>query len=227
MIQVLVVDDQEIIRTGLVTIINSHPELEVCGQAGDGFVALKMLDEVAVDVVLLDLRMPGIDGVETIRRIRKKYPNDQCRVLVLTTFEQDDNVVSALHAGADGFLGKGAGPVEILDGILGVAAGSHALSETAVVAVVGHVANQRQMPGEPEMRMRFALLTEREAEIVEALVAGLDAQSIADTFVLSPYTVKTHTNRAMTKVGARDRGQLVSFAVRAGIIPDINRFTHG
>jgi DNA-binding NarL/FixJ family response regulator len=224
LIRVLIVDDQEIIRAGLATIITAHPALEVAGQAADGFAVLGLLPDLPVDVILLDLRMPGIDGVETIRRVRSSWPPEQIRILVLTTFEHDDYVLSALQAGADGFLGKSSGPEEITDGVIEVAAGGHALSDTAVEAVVGHASRERQAPAEREMVRRFEALTQREREVVEALVSGLDTHAIANVFVLSPLTVKTHANRAMAKVGARDRGQLVSFAVRAGIMPHAARY---
>lgn len=215
----MLVDDQEMIRAGLRAIIGAHPELEVVAEAGDGLAVLRQLDEVAPDVVLMDIRMPGIDGVEATRRLRLTRPAEQLRILVLTTFDQDQNVLQALRAGADGFLSKGAGPTELTDAILAVAAGSRALSPGAVDAVVGHVVQQRAIDVDPAMAARFAQLTRREREVVAAITGGLDPAEIAERFFLSPFTVKTHANRAMTKVGARDRAQLVAFAIRAGVIP--------
>lgn len=219
MIRVMIVDDSDIIRAGLTTIVEASPELSVVAQAADGFAALTLLDTVPVDVVLIDLRMPGIDGVETIRRIRERIAADQTRVIVLTTFDQDENVLAAMRAGADGFFGKGASPTEISNGIRDAAAGRRALSATAVDAVVDHVVEQRRLPADAAMVELFSHLTAREREIVVAVVSGLDNAQIAERLYLSPFTVKTHANRAMTKVGARDRGQLVSLAVRAGILP--------
>jgi DNA-binding NarL/FixJ family response regulator len=218
-IRVMLVDDQEMIRTGLRSIIGAHPELEVVAEAGDGLAVLRQLDDAQPDVVLMDLRMPGIDGVEATRRIRLTRPAEQLRILVLTTFDQDENVLRALRAGADGFLSKGAGPTELTDAILAVAAGDRALSPSAVSAVVEHVVQQRAVDVDPALAARFAQLTPREREVVGAIASGLDNAEIAERFFLSPFTVKTHANRAMTKVGARDRGQLVAMAVRAGITP--------
>lgn len=217
MIRVLLVDDQEMIRAGLRTIVEAHPGLDVVAEAADGLAAVQAVETHEADVVLMDLRMPGIDGVEATRRIRARGPAP--RILVLTTFDQDDNVLSALRAGADGFLGKGAGPGELTEAILGVARGAHALSPTAVDAVVGHVARGRAIPPDPDATRLIGTLTPREREVVEGVVRGLDNAQLAATLYLSPFTVKTHVNRAMTKVGARDRAQLVSLAVRAGIHP--------
>ena len=209
MIRVMVVDDQEMIREGLCTIIGAHPELDVVAVAGDGFEALQVLESTDVDVVLMDIRMPGVDGVEATRRIRRTRTPEQVRICVLTTFDHDENVVRALKAGADGFLSKGAGPLELTAGILEVARGGSALSPSAVSAVVAHVAEDRTVPEDPETVALFATLTAREREVVEAVVTGLDNQQIAEQMVVSPFTVKTHANRAMMKVGARDRAQLV------------------
>lgn len=219
MIRVALADDQEMIRTGLRTIVDAHPELTVVAEVGDGLAAVELVEAVAVDVLVMDIRMPGIDGVEATRRIRRGHPAQELRILVLTTFDQDENVVRALHAGADGFFGKGAGPAEITQGILGVHRGDKTLSQPAVSALVDHVATGSTVPGDPELAARFDLLTAREAEVVRAIVSGLDNAQIAERFVVSPFTVKTHAHRAMNKVGARDRAQLVSLAVRAGILP--------
>jgi DNA-binding NarL/FixJ family response regulator len=219
MIRVAVVDDQEMIRAGLRTIIDAHPQLTVVAECADGIAALRMVASTGVDLLLLDLRMPGIDGVEVVRRLRRDPAAATPRILVLTTFDQDENVLNALRAGADGFLSKGAGPTELTAGIIEVAAGRHVLSPGAVGALVDHVAEQRGVPEDPAMAALFTRLTPRELEVVGAVVAGMSNAEIADALFLSPFTVKTHANRAMTKVGARDRAQLVSYAVRAGIRP--------
>jgi DNA-binding NarL/FixJ family response regulator len=219
MIRVMLVDDQEMIRAGLRTIIDAHPDLEIVAEATDGLAVLRQLEAAQPDVVLMDIRMPGIDGVEATRRIRLTQPPEQVRILILTTFDQDENVLQALRAGADGFLSKGAGPAELTDAILRVAAGGRALSPGAVSAVVDHVVDQRVIAVDPALTTRFNALTPREREIVRAIVSGLDNAQIAAQFHLSPFTVKTHANRAMTKVGARDRAQLVTLAIRAGIHP--------
>jgi len=167
----------------------------------------------------MDIRMPGIDGVETTRRIRARQSAEQVRVLVLTTFERDDNVIAALRAGADGFFGKGVGPSELTAAIFEVAAGGGALSAAATAALIGHVASEQPVVTDAGTARLFTALTPRERDVVRALVAGKDYAEIAREYVLSPLTVKTHANRAMGKVGARDRGQLVSLAVRAGLAP--------
>ena len=217
MIRVMIVDDQEMIRAGLRTIVEAHPQLAVVAEAGDGIAALRLLETTDVDVVLMDIRMPGVDGVEATRRIRGSHPPDYPRILVLTTFDQDENVLNAIRAGADGFFGKGAGPSELTDGILRVFEGGRALSSTAVNALVDHVAEAEITPTDPAVAARFAALTPREHEVVALIVAGLDNSEIGARIFVSPYTVKTHANRAMMKVGARDRAQLVSLAVQAGI----------
>lgn len=220
MIRVMLVDDQEMIRMGLRGIIDAHPELSVVAEAADGLEALETLEDLEVDVVLMDIRMPGIDGVEATRRLRERRRDGAPRILVLTTFDQDENVLGALRAGADGFFSKGAGPTELTDGILKVARGSHALSATAVDALVGHVSDVSPPPqADAGVVQLFEQLTPREREVVEAIVRGRDNDEIAATMFLSPYTVKTHANRAMMKVGARNRAQLVSLAVQAGIQP--------
>ncbi len=215
----MLVDDQEMIRAGLRAIIGAHPDLEVVAEAGDGLAVLRQVDEARPDVVLMDIRMPGIDGVEATRRIRLTRSAEDLRILVLTTFDQDENVLLALRAGADGFLSKGAGPAELNGAILEVASGRRALSPGAVSAVVDHVVQQRAVAADPALSTRFAELTPRERDVVAAIVSGLDNAQIAEQFFLSPFTVKTHANRAMAKVGARDRAQLVALAVRAGVTP--------
>ena len=138
---------------------------------------------------------------------------------MLTTFDQDENVLAAVRAGADGFFSKGAGPAELTAGILRVAQGGRALSATAIDALVEHVAEDKGAPADPAVSARFTGLTAREREVVAMIVGGLDNAEIAALMYVSPYTVKTHANRAMAKVGARDRAQLVSLAVQAGIRP--------
>ncbi|GAA3650090.1 response regulator [Microbacterium marinilacus] len=217
MITVMLVDDQEMLRTGLKVIINAQPDLEVVAEAGEGITAVHLLESTTVDVVLMDLNMPGIDGVETIRRIRAAHGSRSPRILVLTTFDQDDNVLAALRAGAEGFFSKGASPAELADGIRRVASGEHALSPTAIDALVVHVSEDPVSPADPEKEALFAALTPREHEVVELIVAGLDNAEISRRIFISPFTVKTHANRAMMKVGARDRAQLVSLAIQAGV----------
>jgi DNA-binding NarL/FixJ family response regulator len=218
-ITVVLVDDQEVIRVGLRAILSDRPDIEVVGEVGDGLSAVRIVAELSPDVVLMDLRMPGIDGVEATRRIRTGHPEQVVRILVLTTFDQDANVLAALRAGADGFLSKGASPAELVDGILRVARGEHALSGSAVNAVVAHVSVTPGISVDAEAARLVDELTAREREVVTYLVQGLTNREIAEALCLSPLTVKTHVNHAMVKLGARDRAQLVTVAVRAGILP--------
>jgi DNA-binding NarL/FixJ family response regulator len=217
MTRILIVDDQEMIRVGLRAILQSRASFEVVGDVGDGLQAVRFLAEQPVDVVLMDIRMPGVDGVEATRRIRETLPPEQTRIVILTTFEEDELVLAALRAGANGFLSKAVGPTELITGVEEVAAGGGALSATASAALIGHVSEQPAAVVDEEMAGRFAALTPKEREVVVAIASGLDNAQIAAAMFLSPYTVKTHLNRAMTKVGARDRAQLVAFAYRAGI----------
>ncbi|GAA2971483.1 DNA-binding NarL/FixJ family response regulator [Microbacterium terrae] len=219
MIRVLIVDDQEMIRTGLRTIISSSPDLEVVGDVGDGFLALEYLDAHPVDVVLLDIRMPGIDGVETTARIRKTHAPERVKIIILTTFEQEENVYAALSAGANGFLGKGVGPVELIDGIIDVSAGGGTLSTAAAAAAISRLAETPVQRVDEPLARRFEALTARERDVVVEVTKGLSNDEIAAAMFVSPFTVKTHVNRAMAKVEARDRAQLVAFAYRAGIAP--------
>lgn len=219
MVTVLLVDDQEMIRAGLRVILDAHEQISVVGEAPDGFAALEFLAAHSVDVVLMDLNMPGIGGVETTTRIRDTYGADGPRVLVLTTFDQDENVLAALRNGADGFLSKGAGPEELTRGIFGVAAGAPALSPTAISALVSHVVDESPAATpDPELASLFEQLTPRELETVLLVVEGLDNTEIGRRIYISPFTVKTHVNRAMMKVGARDRAQLIALAIHAGLV---------
>ena len=219
MITVVLVDDQEVIRVGLRAILSDRPDIDVVGEVGDGLSAVRIVTDLSPDVVLMDLRMPGIDGVEATRRIRARHPEQVVRILVLTTFDQDANVLAALRAGADGFLSKGASPAELVDGILRVARGEHALSGSAVNAVVEHVSVTPGISVDAEAARLVDELTAREREVVTYLVQGLTNREIAEALCLSPLTVKTHVNHAMVKLSVRDRAQLVTVAVRAGILP--------
>ncbi|MHC9043300.1 response regulator [Microbacterium saperdae] len=218
MVTVMLVDDQELIRTGLRVILDAHPSIDVAAEAGEGITALSLLQGGQIDVVLLDLNMPGIDGVETTKRIRAQH-GAAPRILILTTFDQDENVLAALRAGANGFLSKGASPAELTDGILRVADGQNALSATAIGALVGHLSEPGASEADPDKEALFAQLTPRELEVVHLVVEGLDNTEIGKRIFISPFTVKTHVNRAMMKVTARDRAHLVSLAVQAGIRP--------
>jgi len=217
MIRVMIVDDQEMIRVGLRAILAPEPGIDVVADAADGFDALQQIVGLSVDVILMDIRMPGIDGVEATRRLRLDYPPDDLRIIILTTFENDENVFAALRAGANGFLSKGIGPTELVAGIVDVASGGGALSAAATAALIHHVAEEHGPAVDAAMVDRFSVLTPRERDVVIAIATGRDNAQIAEDMFVSPYTVKTHANRAMMKLGARDRAQLVTFAYRAGL----------
>jgi DNA-binding NarL/FixJ family response regulator len=207
-IRVALADDQALIRAGFRALIESSDDLRVVGEASDGREVLAMLRTTAVDVVVMDIRMPGMDGLEATRQISSDHGLGGVRVLVLTTFELDQHVFEALRAGASGFLGKGVEPTELLDAIRTIAAGEMLMSPRAIQALIAHY---MATPIEPTAVDATALeeLTEREREIVGFVAQGLTNHDIAKKLFLSPLTVKTHVNRAMTKVGARDRAQLV------------------
>jgi DNA-binding NarL/FixJ family response regulator len=218
MTSVLLVDDQPAIRVGLRTILESAG-IVVVAEAGDGDEAVALAGQLRPDVVLMDLRMPGTDGIAATRRIRESGPLEATRVIVLTTFDADPNVLAALRAGADGFLGKSASPDEIIDAVHKAATGEVALSQDAQRALVRHLTAAAEPPAvDPEAAALAAELTPRERDVVIAAAQGHDNDAIAAQLFISPLTVKTHLNRAMAKLHARDRGQLVATAYRIGLL---------
>nr|WP_277344706.1 response regulator transcription factor [Cellulomonas sp. IC4_254] len=214
----MLVDDQAMMRTGLRSILDSAAAVEVVGEAADGAEAVRQAVELRPDVVLMDLRMPGVPGVEATRRLRSDPRLRDTRVLVLTTFDGDTETVAALRAGASGFLGKSAGPEELIQAVLDVAGGRAALSAHALSVVVEDASRRQARDSQDEeLARRVATLTARERDVVVAAARGADNRQIAARMVISPFTVKTHLNRAMTKLGARDRAQVVVLAHRAGM----------
>ncbi|WP_062516360.1 response regulator transcription factor [Demequina gelatinilytica] len=214
-VRVVVVDDQELIRGGFVAIIGTAEDIEVVGEASDGAEALEVIRRERPDVVLMDIRMSGTDGLEATEAIAADPTLGDVRIVVLTTFEEDQYVLRALRGGASGFLGKSVRPAELLGAIRTVAAGDELLSAAATRAVIAHVAEDRPQPSvEGDV---FRHLTEREREVVLLVAQGLTNDQIAKQLWVSPLTAKTHVNRAMTKIGARDRAQLVVAAYQAGL----------
>jgi len=213
--RVVVVDDQDLIRGGFVAILDSADDLEVVGEAADGDAALARVRATVPDVVLMDIRMPGGDGIAATEAIVSDPALADVRVVVLTTFEEDDYVLRAIRAGASGFLGKGVKPAELLAAVRTVAAGDSLLSPKATRSLIAHVASDAPTPSADGERFRF--LTDREREVVLLVAQGLSNDQIAQRLFVSPLTAKTHVNRAMTKVGARDRAQLVVAAYQAGL----------
>ncbi|MGN9907807.1 response regulator [Phytohabitans sp. LJ34] len=209
-IRVLLADDQALIRAGFKMIIDAAPEMEVVGEAADGREAVDLCYTGRVDVVLMDIRMPHLDGIEATRRIGADERLAGVRVLVLTTFDNDDNVIYALQAGASGFLGKNVAPGDLVNAIRVVADGEALLSPRATSGLIGRLIHHIRPPARhpPEL----ALVTDREMEILLLVAHGLSNGDIAERLHLSPLTVKTHINRTMIKLNARDRAQLVVFA---------------
>jgi DNA-binding NarL/FixJ family response regulator len=208
----MIVDDQTLIRDGLVTICERLPDVEVVGTAADGEDAVRLAHELAPDVVLMDLRMPRLDGIEATRRIRAELPDTQ--VVVLTTYSDDESVVAALGAGALGYLTKDAGREDI-GRALAAAQRGQALLDPAVHARLVQIAQQQ-----PAAATDGALpdgLTVREAEVLAYLARGLSNQEIATTLFVGEATVKTHINRIFAKTHSRDRAQAVAYAHRHGL----------
>ncbi len=219
MTRFLIVDDQDDMRAGIRAMLALDPGLVVAGDLSDGLQTVPFLRVHPVDLVLMDIRMPGIDGVEATRRIREEHPPEELRVIMLITFDHDDIVLAALRAGANGFLSKTVSPAELVAGITEVVGGGGALSAAATAALIGHMADSPPPVIDRELLRRFDALTPRERDVIVLVASGLGNDEIAARFHVSPFTVKTHAVRAMTKVGARDRAQLVSFTFRAGLYP--------
>ncbi|MEM9654880.1 MAG: response regulator transcription factor [Actinomycetota bacterium] len=214
-IRVVLVDDQALIRTGFRAIIDSAPDLEVVGEAGDGAEAVSVIRAARADVVLMDIRMPDQDGITTTREITDDDDLVGVRVIVLTTFELDEYVVAAMGAGASGFLDKGVDPDVLLDAIRVVAGGEALLTPKATRALLASLSDrQASVPVDEEALQH---LTVREREVVGLVGKGLSNAEIAEALFLSPLTAKTHVSRAMTKLHARDRAQLVAMAFKTGL----------
>jgi DNA-binding NarL/FixJ family response regulator len=213
---VLIVDDQDLVRLGLRTLVDSEDDLSVVGEAGDGLSAVSLAQREHPDVVLMDIRMPGVDGIEATRRITSSTELAGTRVIVLTTFELDEYVFDALRFGASGFLLKDTKPADLLHAIRLVAEGEALLSPSVTRRVVREFAGRAPRGHRPHPRI--GSLTEREREIVALVGEGLSNDEIAARLVVSPATARTHVSRAMVKLGARDRAQLVVFAYQSGLV---------
>jgi DNA-binding NarL/FixJ family response regulator len=215
-IRVVLADDQALLRATFRLLLDATDDVLVVGEAATGAEAVRLARTELADLVLMDIRMPEVDGIEATRRITADESLAGVRVLVLTTFEDDELVLSALRAGASGFLGKGVEPEALLDAIRTVAAGDQLLSPAATRAVIASVLD-RPAPRPRTEPAGFADLTAREREITALVAAGLSNAEIAGRLYISPATAKTHVNRAMLKTGARDRAQLVYLAYEAGL----------
>jgi DNA-binding NarL/FixJ family response regulator len=208
-IRVLLADDQRVVREGLEMLLGLLPGIEVVGTAADGEEAVRLAAARAADVVLMDLRMPRMDGIEATRRLAEVRP--VARVIALTTYADEPTVLGALRAGARGYLTKDAGAEEISRAILAVARGEAALDHAVQHHVIGAVAHAETAPALPDG------LTPREAEVLALIAEGLSNQEIAERLVVSHATVKSHVNRVFAKIGARDRAQAVAYAYRSGL----------
>ncbi|MEV4667416.1 response regulator transcription factor [Microbacterium sp. LWO12-1.2] len=216
-ISVLVVDDQPLVRQAVRDILTDGG-IRVVGEASNGREAVRMVTDHAPDVVLMDIRMPELDGIAATETICSEHRDGEVRVLILTTFEEDDYVVAALRAGASGFIGKGAEPEEIVHAVRTIHAGESLLSSVATRALI-----ERSVYGAAPMLSQvqseiLARLTVREREVLIHVAGGRTNQEIAAELSISPHTAKTHVNRIMSKVDARDRAQLVILAYESGLV---------
>ncbi|MGW3494815.1 response regulator [Streptomyces sp. NPDC001020] len=214
MIKVLIVDDQALVRGGFRVLVESEPDMTVVGEASDGAAAAELASRTRPDVVLMDVQMPGVDGIEGIRRIMADPDLSSVRVLVLTTFDEDKYAIEGMTAGASGFLLKNTDPAQLLHGIRAVAGGEELLSPGLTKRLLARVPAAGARPNDNV----FAKLTTREREIVALVAQGMSNTDISRELVISPATTKTHVSRALTKLGARDRAHLVALAYQHGLV---------
>jgi DNA-binding NarL/FixJ family response regulator len=214
MTSVLLVDDQPLVRAGLSVLLEAETDIDVTGEADGGAEAVRVARDTHPDVVVMDVRMPGVDGIEATRQIVEVLP--EVRVLILTTFEMDEYIYAALRGGASGFLLKDTPPSELVRAIRVIAAGEAMLSPSVTRRLIADFAARPERPGAgPEQLDR---LTDREREVMALVAAGLSNDDIAARLVVAPATAKTHVSRAMRKLGAHDRAQLVVLAYETGLV---------
>ncbi|WP_327299083.1 response regulator transcription factor [Streptomyces sp. NBC_01197] len=215
MIRVLLADDQSLVRAGFRALLGAQPDIEVAGEAADGAEALALVRELRPDVVLMDIRMPLLDGLAATRKITAEPEFDGVKVVMLTTFELDEYVFEAIRSGASGFLVKDTEPEELLRAVRAVVDGDALLSPGVTRRLIAEFAARSK---EPAAAAGLGGLTEREREVMALVGIGLSNEEIARRLVVSPLTAKTHVSRAMVKLGARDRAQLVVLAYESGLV---------
>jgi DNA-binding NarL/FixJ family response regulator len=218
MIRVLLADDQALVRAGFGALLASTPDITVVGEAEDGAAAVRLARDRVPDVVLMDIRMPGVDGLAATRDIVADRRLEDVRVIVLTTFGEDAYIFEAIRVGASGFLVKDTDPAELIHAVRVVQSGEALLSPGVTRRLIGEFARRAKPPRPGGAATRLNLLTDREREVLVLVAAGLSNDEIAARLVISPATAKTHVSRTMTKLGARDRAQLVVVAYESGLV---------
>jgi DNA-binding NarL/FixJ family response regulator len=215
MIRVLIADDQALVRAGFRALLDAQDDIDVVGEAGDGDEAIRLARSLRPDVVLMDIRMPGRDGLSATRAIVEDGGLDGVRIVILSTFDLDEYVFEAIRAGAGGFLVKHTKPADLIDAVRVVAGGDALLSPTITRRLIAEFAARAK---EPPAQTELDELTSREREVVALVGEGLSNDEIAERLVVSPLTAKTHVSRAMVKLRARDRAQLVVLAYESGLV---------
>jgi DNA-binding NarL/FixJ family response regulator len=214
-IRVLVADDQALVRGGFRALLDARDDIEVVGEAADGHQALALARSLRPDVILMDIRMPGLDGLEATRQIAADSSLASTRIVILTTFELDEYLFDALRFGASGFLLKDTEPADLVEAVRIVAAGDSLLSPRVTRRLIAEFAARSK---QPKLSADLDILTERERQVLTLVAEGLSNEEIAGRLVMSPATARTHVSRAMTKLGARDRTQLAVFAYESGLV---------
>ncbi len=215
MIRILLADDQVLVRAGFRALLDAQNDMQVVGEAGNGHDAVRLATELVPDVVLMDIRMPQCDGLEATRRIASDGRLSEVRIIILTTFDLDEYIFEAVRVGASGFLVKDTEPIDLIRGIQAVARGDALLSPGVTRRLIAEFAT---LTSRTRCIPNLEMLTEREREVMVLVAGGLSNDEIAEQLVVSPATAKTHVSRAMVKLGARDRAQLVVFAYESGLV---------
>jgi DNA-binding NarL/FixJ family response regulator len=214
-IRVLLADDQDLVRAGFRALLDAEQDIQVVGEADDGEQAARLAAELVPDVILMDVRMPGVDGLEATRRIASDDRLAEVRIVILTTFDLDEYVFEAVRLGASGFLVKDTEPADLVRSVRAAARGDALLSPGITRRLIEEFATRAK---EPRPSPDLEQLTDREREVMALVAAGLSNEEIAKRLFVSPATAKTHVSRAMVKLGARDRAQLVVFAYESGLV---------